>query len=92
MTGWSFCDFIARDESEVVIHSDDAFAPVGFLNFKRMHVEQKELNEVWNNGSTVPDDIINLLNQLSLRVILTQGCESPDKNNWALFSGMTWAS
>jgi len=63
MTRWSLiCDFIARDESEVVIHSDDAFAPVGFLKFKRMHVEQKELNEVWNNGCTVPDDIINLLN------------------------------
>lgn len=43
-----FCDFTARDESEVVIHSDDAFAPVGFLHFKRMHVEQKELKEVCN--------------------------------------------
>lgn len=45
-TEWSFFYFIARDESEVIIHSDDAFAPVGFLRFKRMHVEQKELNEV----------------------------------------------
>jgi len=36
---------IVIDESEVVIHSDDAFAPVGFLHFKKMHVEQKELNE-----------------------------------------------
>ena len=56
-----FCDFIARDESEVVIHSDDAFAPVGFLHFKKMHVEQKELNEVWNNDRVVPDNI-NLFN------------------------------
>ena len=30
-----------RDESEVVIHSDDAFAPVGYLNFKSMHLEEK---------------------------------------------------
>ena len=60
MTERSFFDFIARDESEVVIHSDDAFAPVGFLHFKRMHVEQKELNEVWKNNCIVPDNI-NLL-------------------------------
>lgn len=46
INGMKFFYFIARDESEVVIHSDDAFAPVGFLRFKRMHVEQKELNEV----------------------------------------------
>ena len=43
-----FCDFTTRDESVVVIHSDDAFAPVGFLHFKRMHVEQKKLKEVCN--------------------------------------------
>ncbi|KAL9957836.1 hypothetical protein ACROYT_G034784 [Oculina patagonica] len=34
---------IVIDESEVVIHSDDAFAPVGFLRFKKMHVQEKEL-------------------------------------------------
>jgi len=33
---------------------------VGFLHFKRMHVEQKELNEVWENDRIVPDNI-NLL-------------------------------
>lgn len=60
LTEQSFFYFIARDESEVVIHSDDAFAPVGFLHFKRMHVEQKELNEVWKNDRIVPDNI-NLL-------------------------------
>ena len=64
-----FFSFIARDESEVVIHSDDAFAPVGFLHFKRMHVEQKELNEVWKNGRIVPDNI-NLLYLLSVSCIL----------------------
>lgn len=52
-----FCDFTARDESEVVIHSDDAFAPVGFLHFKRMRVEQKELKEVCNNDCTVTANI-----------------------------------
>ena len=25
----------------MVIHSDDAFAPVGYLKFKQMHLEQK---------------------------------------------------
>lgn len=38
--------FITRDESESVIHSDDAFAPVGFLRFKKMHVEDTELDKV----------------------------------------------
>lgn len=38
--------FITRDESESVIHSDDAFAPVGFLRFKKMHVEDKILDKV----------------------------------------------
>ena len=38
--------FITRDESESVIHSNDAFAPVGFLHFKKMHVEDKELDKV----------------------------------------------
>ena len=56
-----FCDFIARDESEVVIHSDDAFAPVGFLHFKRMHVEQKELKEVCDDGCTVFQLILTVL-------------------------------
>ena len=38
--------FITSDESESVIHSDDAFAPVGFLRFKKMHVEDKILDKV----------------------------------------------
>lgn len=41
------CSFLARDESEVVIHSDDAFAPVGFLRFKKMHMEDKEQVPRW---------------------------------------------
>lgn len=32
---------IVIDESEIVIHSDDAFAPVGFLHFKKMHLQDK---------------------------------------------------
>lgn len=32
---------IVVDESKVVIHSDDAFAPVGYLKIKRMHLEDK---------------------------------------------------
>lgn len=44
---YSFVSFLFffifdRDESEVVIHSDDAFAPVGFLRFKKMHLQDKE--------------------------------------------------
>ncbi|KAK8782111.1 hypothetical protein V5799_016546 [Amblyomma americanum] len=32
---------IVIDESEVVIHSNDAFAPVGYLKIKRLHLEDK---------------------------------------------------
>ncbi len=31
------------DEMETVIHSDDAFAPVGYVNFKKMHLENKNV-------------------------------------------------
>ncbi|KAJ7373167.1 diphthine--ammonia ligase [Desmophyllum pertusum] len=37
---------IVIDDSEVIIHSDDAFAPVGFLRFKKMHVQEKDLDKV----------------------------------------------
>lgn len=32
---------ISRDEFEIVIHSDDAFAPVGYVKFKTMHLQDK---------------------------------------------------
>lgn len=32
---------IVVDESEVVIHSNDAFAPVGYLKLKKLHLERK---------------------------------------------------
>ena len=35
------------DSSEIIIHSDDAFAPVGYVNFKEMHLEDKnQINKV----------------------------------------------
>ncbi|GJJ72211.1 diphthine-ammonia ligase [Entomortierella parvispora] len=37
---------IVVDESEVVLHSDDAFAPVMYLRFKKLHVEDKSDDEV----------------------------------------------
>lgn len=37
---------IVIEESESVIHSDDAFAPVGFLCFKKIHVEDKDVDKV----------------------------------------------
>lgn len=36
----------SRDDMEVVLHSDDAFAPVAYINLNKMHLEQKPLNEV----------------------------------------------
>lgn len=37
-----FSKRIVIDESEVVMHSDDAFSPVGFLNIVKFHLEEKE--------------------------------------------------
>ncbi|XP_033734747.1 diphthine--ammonia ligase-like isoform X2 [Pecten maximus] len=33
---------IVLDDPEMVIHSDDAFSPVGYLNLKKAHLEDKE--------------------------------------------------
>ncbi|XP_060558180.1 uncharacterized protein LOC132718499 [Ruditapes philippinarum] len=35
---------IVIDEMEMVIHSDDAFAPVGYLNLKKAHLEDKKMD------------------------------------------------
>ncbi|KAG0052676.1 ATP binding domain 4 [Gryganskiella cystojenkinii] len=37
---------IIIDESEVVLHSDDAFAPVMYLRFNKLHVEEKTDDEI----------------------------------------------
>ncbi|XP_043190210.1 diphthine--ammonia ligase-like isoform X1 [Amphibalanus amphitrite] len=37
---------IVIDEQEVVTHSDDAFAPVAYLNFTRTHLEDKQLGDL----------------------------------------------
>lgn len=31
----------SSDDEEIVIHSDDAFAPVGYLNFKKLSLYDK---------------------------------------------------
>ena len=31
------------DDQEVVVHSDDAFAPVAFLHFRSMHLEKNDM-------------------------------------------------
>ncbi|CAN7994878.1 unnamed protein product, partial [Ixodes hexagonus] len=33
---------IVIDESEIVIHSDDAFAPVGYLKLRKIHLKRKD--------------------------------------------------
>ena len=40
--------FSFSDTSEVVIHSDDAFAPVGYLKLKEMHLQDK-VRTIWTN-------------------------------------------
>ena len=51
MTNFNFLTFLMmsfyplRDESEVVIHANDAFAPVAFLQFKTLSLRQKEVRK-----------------------------------------------
>ena len=33
-----------RDKQEMVMHSDDTIAPVGYLNFLEAHLEDKEVS------------------------------------------------
>ena len=33
---------LSSDAAETVIHSADAFAPVGYLRFTKMHIENKD--------------------------------------------------
>ena len=60
--------FFCRDESEVVIHSDDAFAPVGFLQFKKMHLEDKE--QVSNLFQIFSKSSLSLKNLCRLKMLL----------------------
>ncbi|XP_047146422.1 uncharacterized protein LOC100205848 isoform X2 [Hydra vulgaris] len=39
-----FLKRIVIDETKIIIHSDDAFAPVGYLSFKKMHLEDKGMD------------------------------------------------
>lgn len=34
-----------RDEYESVVHSNDNIAPVGYLNFKKIHVQDKTVRQ-----------------------------------------------
>lgn len=34
---------VYRDDYETVIHADDAFAPVGYLNFKKLSLVDKSV-------------------------------------------------
>jgi len=42
-----------RDEVKQVLHSDDAFAPVAYLNLCKMHLEEKTVDEQVRIVSTV---------------------------------------
>ena len=35
--------FVDSDKQEILVHSDDAFAPVGYLRFLEMHLEAKDV-------------------------------------------------
>lgn len=53
-----FIKKIVVEESEILIHSQDAFAPVAFLKFKKLSLEDKGSVEVKNLKS--PSDFVDL--------------------------------
>lgn len=44
---------IVLDEPEMVIHSDDAFSPVGYLNLKKAHLEDKDTDLRMNQAQQI---------------------------------------
>ncbi|XP_043929924.1 diphthine--ammonia ligase [Protopterus annectens] len=74
---------IVVDESEVVIHSADAFAPVGYLNLSRLHLEDKVTDNI---SFLVPSSICPCLSSLGTNPDFEEmedfcGCISP-KVDW----------
>jgi len=57
LSSWSV--YLLRDEFETVLHSDDAFAPVAYLNLKRMHLEDKHMKHIQVIACTI--SILTLL-------------------------------
>ena len=52
-----FLKKIVVDEKNIVIHSDDAFAPVGYLTFSKMHLEDKGMDP----SATLSQRMLNLI-------------------------------
>eukprot|EP00298_Acanthocystis_sp_HF-20_P016730 c21565_g1_i2.p1 GENE.c21565_g1_i2~~c21565_g1_i2.p1 ORF type:complete len:753 (-),score=239.29 c21565_g1_i2:83-2341(-) len=52
---------IVIDESEIIIHSDDYFAPVGFLRVKKFHLEDKK-----NDSNNILEEQTNILEHSNL--------------------------
>ncbi|XP_053376915.1 uncharacterized protein LOC128547770 isoform X2 [Mercenaria mercenaria] len=46
---------IVLDETELVIHSQDAFAPVGYLNLHKAHLEDKHLDSSFSQEDMIKD-------------------------------------
>ena len=42
---------IYREESEIIRHSDDAFAPVALLRLKSMRLRDKKVGDITISGS-----------------------------------------
>lgn len=54
-----------REETETIVHSDDAFAAVAYLRLKRLIVKEKQANEITSNPIIMipswKDDIEDLM-------------------------------
>ena len=41
------CLFVCSEESEVVVHSDDAFAPVAYLKLNKLVLQEKQVSTMF---------------------------------------------
>ena len=58
-----------RDDVETVIHSDDAFAPVGYINLKKLHFEEKNVSSPFFLKFITSKRVVNGLIRSSKKII-----------------------
>ncbi|KAG0300495.1 hypothetical protein BGZ98_009133 [Dissophora globulifera] len=72
---------IVVDESEVVIHSDDHFAQVAYLRFKKLHLEDKSEDEIDPNWMSEVN-LDPLWDADSLMIPIEKTVRSKQRSSW----------
>lgn len=63
------------DECESIIHSSDNIAPVGYINFKKVHLQPKNVSRVLKTEKTTTKFLFDFQNYIILFFILFQFSE-----------------